>query len=84
MVRVMDETKVEEHFTEHDLQAKCASDAAAPEHARQLLPHADGKITEKVCRRRPEVIKPLRQLLIKKGSDPAFDPMELGRRIPVI
>lgn len=37
MKRVMEETKVEEHFTEHDLRAKCASDAATLEHARQLL-----------------------------------------------
>lgn len=58
--RVMDETKVEEHFTEHDLRAKCASDAETLEHARQLLAHADGKITERVYRRRPEVVKPLR------------------------
>jgi len=60
MTREMDETKVEEHFTEHDLRAKCASDAETLEHARQLLAHADGKITERVYRRRPEVVKPLR------------------------
>jgi len=35
--RVMEETKVSEHFTEHDLRAKCASDAETLEHARQLL-----------------------------------------------
>jgi integrase len=34
--RVMTETKVTEHFTEHDLRAKCASDAATLEHARYL------------------------------------------------
>jgi integrase len=56
----MDETKVEEHFTEHDLRAKCASDASTLEHARQLLANADGKITERVYRRKPEVVKPLR------------------------
>lgn len=60
MTRVMDETKVEEHFTEHDLRAKCASDAATLEHARSLLAHADSKLTERVYRRRPEVVKPLR------------------------
>jgi len=60
ITRVMEETKVEEHFTEHDLRAKCASDAETLEHARQLLAHADGKITERVYRRRPEVVKPLR------------------------
>nr|WP_308789246.1 tyrosine-type recombinase/integrase [Telluria antibiotica] len=60
ITRVMEETKVSEHFTEHDLRAKCASDAETLEHARQLLAHADGKITERVYRRRPEVVKPLR------------------------
>lgn len=58
--RVMEETKVVESFTEHDLRAKCASDAETLEHARQLLAHADGKITERVYRRRPEFVKPLR------------------------
>lgn len=58
--RVMAETKVTEHFTEHDLRAKCASDADSLEHARSLLAHADGKITERVYRRRPEFVKPLR------------------------
>lgn len=60
IARVMKETKVTDHFTEHDLRAKCASDAETLEHARQLLAHADGKITERVYRRRPEVVKPLR------------------------
>lgn len=60
MARVMEETKVEEHFTEHDLRAKCASDAATLEHARSLLAHADSKLTDRVYRRRPEVVKPLR------------------------
>jgi integrase len=60
IARVMEETKVEAHFTEHDLRAKCASDATTLEHARQLLAHADGAITERVYRRRPEVVKPLR------------------------
>lgn len=60
MDRVLTETKVKEHFTEHDLRAKCASDAETLEHARALLAHADGKITEKIYRRKPERVKPLR------------------------
>ncbi|WP_323142776.1 tyrosine-type recombinase/integrase [Massilia phyllosphaerae] len=60
ITRVMDETKVKEHFTEHDLRAKCASDATTLEHARSLLAHADSKLTDRVYRRRPEVVKPLR------------------------
>ncbi|MES2126689.1 MAG: tyrosine-type recombinase/integrase [Pseudomonadota bacterium] len=58
--RVLAETKVEKHFTERDLRAKCASDAATLEHARALLSHADSKITQRVYRRAPERVKPLR------------------------
>jgi len=60
MKRVLKETKVTERFTEHDLRAKCASDAETLEHARQLLAHADSKITNKVYRRKPEIVRPLR------------------------
>ncbi|WP_211475115.1 tyrosine-type recombinase/integrase [Collimonas humicola] len=57
--RVMAETKVTEKFTEHDLRAKCASDAMTLEHAQALLTHADSKITKRVYRRKPEIVKPL-------------------------
>lgn len=60
MARVLKETAVTERFTEHDLRAKAASDAESLEHARQLLAHADSKITQRVYRRRPERVKPLR------------------------
>lgn len=58
--RVLAETAVTERFTEHDLRAKCASDAESLEHARQLLSHADDKITKRVYRRKPEMVKPIR------------------------
>jgi integrase len=58
MERVLDETKVTERFTEHDLRAKCASDAETLEHARALLAHADSQLTQRVYRRRPERVKP--------------------------
>ncbi len=58
MVRVLDETKVTERFTEHDLRAKAASDADSLEHARQLLAHADSKLTQRVYRRKPERVRP--------------------------
>ena len=48
------------HAAWHDLRAKSASDATTLEHARQLLSHADSRITEKVYRRKPEFINPLR------------------------
>jgi integrase len=58
MERILDETKVKERFTEHDLRAKCASDAESLEHARALLAHADSQLTQRVYRRRPERVKP--------------------------
>ncbi|MFH1495623.1 MAG: hypothetical protein ABIG70_12605 [Pseudomonadota bacterium] len=60
MDRVLAETKVTERFTEHDIRAKCASNASTLEHARQLLTHADSRVTDRVYRRKPEVVKPLR------------------------
>jgi len=46
--------------TEHDLRAKCASDAATLEHARALLAHVDSRLTDRVYRRKPEMVRPLR------------------------
>lgn len=60
MDRLLAETKITLRFTEHDLRAKCASDAATLEHAQQLLAHADGSTTKRVYRRKTEHIKPLR------------------------
>lgn len=54
MTRVLKETKVSERFTEHDLRAKCASDAESLEKARALLAHVDTKMTLRVYRRKPE------------------------------
>jgi integrase len=60
MKRLLTETKITHRFTEHDLRAKCASDAETLGRAQQLLGHADSKITKRVYRRRPEIVKPLR------------------------
>ncbi len=60
MDRVLAETKVKERFTEHDLRAKCASDAESLAHAQQLLTHADSATTQRIYRRRPERVKPLK------------------------
>ncbi|WP_235429657.1 hypothetical protein [Paraburkholderia fungorum] len=60
MARVLEETKVKEHFTEHDLRAKCTSDAETLEHAQAPLAHADGKVTQTIYRRKPERVRPLR------------------------
>lgn len=60
MDRVLKETKVEQRFTEHDLRAKCASDAETLDHARALLAHADSRTTERIYRRKAERVRPLR------------------------
>jgi integrase len=56
MDRVMSETKVKARFTEHDIRAKAGSDAESLEKARALLQHADQSTTQRVYRRRPEVV----------------------------
>nr|VFJ93571.1 MAG: hypothetical protein BECKLFY1418A_GA0070994_103240 [Candidatus Kentron sp. LFY]VFK21002.1 MAG: hypothetical protein BECKLFY1418C_GA0070996_10833 [Candidatus Kentron sp. LFY] len=56
--KVLAETKVDNRFTEHDLRAKCASDAETLEHARALLTHADPRTTQRVYRRKPERVQP--------------------------
>lgn len=58
--RVIEETKVTEPFTEHDLRAKVGSDAESLDHARALLAHADSRTTNKFYRRKAEVVKPLK------------------------
>jgi integrase len=60
MIRLLADTKITERFTEHDLRGKVGSDAESLERARQLLGHADTKITERVYRRKPEIVRPLR------------------------
>ncbi len=57
MDRVLDDTKVIERFTEHDLRAKCASSL---EHARALLSHVDTRTTKRFYRRKPEVVDSLK------------------------
>jgi integrase len=58
MSRIMTETTLADRFTEHDLRAKCASDADSLEHARALLSHVDSRITQRVHRRKPERVQP--------------------------
>ena len=60
MAKVLKDTDVKERFTEHDLRAKCASDAESLEHAQQLLAHAHSATTKRIYRRRPERVRPLR------------------------
>ncbi|MBL4869111.1 MAG: hypothetical protein JKY67_22345 [Pseudomonadales bacterium] len=53
------ETGLKERFTDHDIRAKVASDAEA-NHARQLMGHADQKITDKIYRRKAERVVPFK------------------------
>jgi len=59
MDKVLTRTSVTERFTEHDLRAKVASDTES-EHARQLLGHSNIEITERIYRRKAELVKPLK------------------------
>jgi integrase len=59
MARVVTETRVTDLFTEHDLRAKVASDATSLEHARSLLAHADSRTTDRIYRRKAEIVEPL-------------------------
>jgi integrase len=61
--RVLKETKVTRRFTEHDFRAKTASDADTADHARALLSHADVNTTNRVYRRKPETVIPLKSVV---------------------
>ncbi|MCP5345355.1 MAG: tyrosine-type recombinase/integrase [Gammaproteobacteria bacterium] len=57
MAKAIDQTGLVERFTEHDLRAKVGSEAE-PGHARQLLGHASDVTTNRIYRRKPEIVKP--------------------------
>ncbi|MAH74095.1 MAG: hypothetical protein CMK29_08380 [Porticoccaceae bacterium] len=49
-----------ESFTEHDLRAKTASDLENLEHAAQLLQHTSSSTTQRIYRRKPDVVLPFK------------------------
>ncbi len=59
MDKALRETSLQDRFQERDLRAKTASDMPL-ELASALLGHADARITQRVYRRRPDVVKPLK------------------------
>ena len=61
MDKVMAETKVVERFQERDLRAKVASDSDSLVEASERLGHADTAITQRVYRRKPVRIQPLKK-----------------------
>ncbi|MBN66125.1 MAG: hypothetical protein CMM94_00955 [Rickettsiales bacterium] len=58
MKRLIDENKIKERFTEHDLRSKAGSDEADTKAAQRLLAHADEGTTRRFYRLKPERIKP--------------------------
>ena len=61
MKRVLSSTKVKDRFHEHDLRAKAASDSSSLEEASELLGHASTEITQRVYRRKPTTVTPLKR-----------------------
>lgn len=61
MDKVMEITKVKERFQERDLRAKVASDSDSLVEASERLGHADTAITQRVYRRKPVRIQPLKK-----------------------
>ncbi len=60
MAKALEETDLKERFTEHDLRAKVASDNEL-EQAQKLLGHSSSIITDRVYRRKAELITPSRR-----------------------
>ncbi len=58
MGRLLKETKIKTRFTEHDLRAKAASDSETLERAKELLAHTNVATTQRIYRRKPEIIRP--------------------------
>ncbi|TVO75098.1 integrase [Sedimenticola selenatireducens] len=61
MDRVMDQTKITDRFQERDLRAKAGSDKDTLQEASEFLAHSDTRITDRVYRRKPTHIKPLKR-----------------------
>jgi len=61
MKKALKTTELSERFTEHDLCAKTASDVEKLEHAAQLRQHTNTQTTERVYRRKPKVVVPLKR-----------------------
>lgn len=58
MIRMLKETGVTGRFTEHDLSAKVGGDAKDLARAKEILAHADDRLTQRVYRRKTTRVKP--------------------------
>ena len=56
MRKALDETGLEQRFTEHDLRVKVGSDVDSDVEAQKLLAHTDVATTSKHYRRRGSVV----------------------------
>tara|TARA_B110000285_G_scaffold84368_1_gene96835 strand:- start:97 stop:1221 length:1125 start_codon:yes stop_codon:yes gene_type:complete len=62
MSKAIKETELTEKFQERDLRAKTASDVESAEHAAKLLQHHSTATTNRVYRRKPEIVIPFQRL----------------------
>ena len=62
MAKVMEKTGVNERFQERDLRAKVASESGSLAEASERLGHADTAITQRVYRRKPVRVQPLKKM----------------------
>lgn len=60
MDRLIEETKITERFTDKDLRAKAGSESKTLELAQKLLGHSSSAITDRVYRRKPKIVEPVR------------------------
>jgi len=65
MKKALDETKLAERFTEHDLRAKVGSDVESDIDAQKLLAHANVATTKKHYRRKGATVTPARGFSLK-------------------
>lgn len=61
MKKALEETSLEEKFTEHDLCSKTASDVKTVEEAARLRGHTNTRTTQQTYRVKPEIVLPLRK-----------------------
>lgn len=61
MEKAINKTDLTERFQERDLRAKTASDVESAEHAAKLLQHHSTATTNRVYRRKPEIVIPFQR-----------------------
>ena len=66
MSKAIKETDLTEKFQERDLRAKTASDVESAEHAAKLLQHHSTATTNRVYRRKPEIVIPFQRKIHPK------------------